>query len=150
MRWTTATELGCASFAVERSTDGASWIDLAELPCGAPDGSYGVIDPPPPRGTVYYRLRQTDTDGGFAHTPIASVVTDLTATATPTVTPVGGEWHLSGFPADATLLLHDATGRIVREFSAGTTVLPPGSLPRGTYVLRCTSCRERQAFRLLR
>jgi hypothetical protein len=53
-------------FAVERSRDMARWNVVSEVPGAVNSNSehrYEAVDPAPPSGINYYRLRQIDTDG---------------------------------------------------------------------------------------
>lgn len=64
--WSTLKELNNDHFTVERSQDARIFQPVAELP-GAGNtqssSNYEAMDPHPPVGTVYYRIRQTDYDG---------------------------------------------------------------------------------------
>ena len=59
--WRTTEEQDNAYFAVERSKEGAAFIELARVPAG--NGVYHYVDYAPFPGQNYYRLRQMDFDG---------------------------------------------------------------------------------------
>ncbi|MBL8010943.1 MAG: hypothetical protein JNJ64_10070, partial [Flavobacteriales bacterium] len=67
LSWATASEQDNAGFTVERSTDLEDWTAVAQV-AGAGDAqtllSYEALDDPAPPALLYYRLRQTDLDGG--------------------------------------------------------------------------------------
>lgn len=64
--WSTLKELNNDHFTVERSQDARIFQPVTEVP-GAGNtqsaSNYEAVDPRPPVGTVYYRIRQTDFDG---------------------------------------------------------------------------------------
>ena len=75
-RWETASETNSASFTVERSTDLVSWKEVGSLPGAGNSAStigYSLSDRSPPRGTIYYRVRQNDIDGSHSHSEVRSV-----------------------------------------------------------------------------
>jgi len=60
--WTTGTESNNSHFTIERSGNGADFIELATLPANT-SHSYTATDDHPLKGDNYYRLFQTDVDG---------------------------------------------------------------------------------------
>ncbi len=84
LKWRTATEVNNYGFEIQRSTDSKSWE-----PIGFMDGrgtvnspqSYSYTDPVTPAmqkaGSLYYRLRQVDRDGGQEYSPVVLVKTDI-------------------------------------------------------------------------
>ncbi|RZK36928.1 MAG: T9SS type A sorting domain-containing protein [Hymenobacter sp.] len=111
--WATASEQHNAGFEVQRSANG---VDFATLGAVAGMGTtssthaYRYVDAEPLRTTAYYRLRQLDTDGTVAYSPVVAVLAATSqadfgiypnptagqATAT-WATPVAGagRWHLA-------------------------------------------------------
>ena len=77
LSWDVASEVNNAGFAVQRSfSDGASWETLGMVPGRGTDRGlhhYMYADPVTSThrslGSVQYRLKQVDTDGGFATSP---------------------------------------------------------------------------------
>ncbi len=161
LAWTTASEKNNAYFAVERSRDGGR--TFAEIGRRTGAGStpvpqeYALTDGGVGRtaGTVYYRLRQVDTDGKFSFSDVRAIaftggVVGGPLTAYPN--PVAGgadatlkvafEGQVAGRYA---LTLYDAAGRAVltatHAVGAGAEAaqLAVGTLPAGTYTLRVTS-----------
>lgn len=78
LKWTTFTEKNNRSFFVERSADGYSWEEIAELP-GAGTSTevnrYQSEDRHFNSSLNYYRLRQVDYDGRFKYSEIVAVQT---------------------------------------------------------------------------
>ena len=156
LAWATASELNCASFAVERSTDGRAFLPLTTLPGAGTSSSaraYAWVDArlPARYETLYYRLRQTDLDATVTFSPVrtvgppaARIAPQLQAYPNPahgtiSVRVLG---PLAAGPAP-TYQVFDAHGRLVRlqaVADAGTeALLPLTGLPAGLYLLRCGS-----------
>ena len=68
VEWTTAAEINNDHFFVERSTDGFNY-EVIKVVQGAGNSTevinYVIYDDNPPRGVLYYRIRQTDFNGDF-------------------------------------------------------------------------------------
>lgn len=66
LAWSTATEMNCGSFLVERSADGIHYTAIAFLAAAGNSMSkmdYGVEDKKPVVGTTHYRLKLIDQHG---------------------------------------------------------------------------------------
>jgi len=156
LRWATATELNNYGFAVERTTDGEVWTEIAFVP-GAGSSStprrYGYRDEVLPRAAqLSYRLRQMDRDGSVEYSPVVMVAT---ASVRPGITdaypnPFNPSTTVSFTVAQegpVRLALMDATGRRVltvldgERLAAGThaRMLDAGYLPSGRYFLVLTA-----------
>jgi len=71
--WATAQEHNSDRFEVERSVDGRSFTHLGSVAAAGQAteiSRYQYLDAQPPRGTVYYRLRQVDWDGRFHYSEL--------------------------------------------------------------------------------
>ncbi|RZK23856.1 MAG: T9SS type A sorting domain-containing protein [Hymenobacter sp.] len=71
--WKTASEQGNAGFEVQRSADGVEFTTLATLSgMGTTQSAhaYSYFDAAPLAAKAYYRLRQLDTDGTSAYSPV--------------------------------------------------------------------------------
>ncbi|MFC7668707.1 hypothetical protein ACFQT0_16010 [Hymenobacter humi] len=82
LRWATASEKNNAFFAIESSHDGRAFTELSQV-SGKGNSSqaqtYQYTDPNLARyavNTVYYRLRQVDTDGKASYSPVATLSGD--------------------------------------------------------------------------
>ena len=76
LNWTTASELNNDYFSVQRSKDGAEFIEVAVVSGAGTKTSesfYRVVDHRPLIGTGYYRLKQTDIDGLSAYSKVIKV-----------------------------------------------------------------------------
>ncbi|MEO8085538.1 MAG: T9SS type A sorting domain-containing protein [Bacteroidota bacterium] len=76
--WSTATEINNDHFELERSIDNADFIKIVQVK-GFGAGvsttalNYQYLDKNVCNGTIYYRLKQVDTDGRFSYSNIVSV-----------------------------------------------------------------------------
>ena len=115
--WQTATETDNDFFTVERALDGRSWEPVSTI-----DGAgqsvatlrYRATDAYPHPGISYYRLRQTDFDGGYSHSRIRSVSVGLPIASTLRIypNPSQGRLTIEGEPDElAALEIHDALGK---------------------------------------
>jgi hypothetical protein len=76
LQWKTANELNNDFFTLEKSRDGNTWRGIGKLPGGGTThlpSTYSHQDPKPWNGVQYYRLSQTDFDGGVTHFPLIAV-----------------------------------------------------------------------------
>ena len=78
LTWTTASEYNSATFEVERATQPkAGFVSVGEPVPGAGTSAaphrYALLDGTAPAGTLYYRLRQRDTDGKVHYSDVATV-----------------------------------------------------------------------------
>lgn len=78
IRWSTATETNSDYFEIQRSSGGVDWVIVCNVDAVGTSTSttdYSAIDNSTIIGTVYYRLRQVDTDGReyFSRTEIVTV-----------------------------------------------------------------------------
>jgi len=77
LTWHTATELNNDYFTIERSADGETFTGVQTIE-GAGNSSqsrnYETMDLNPISGTSYYRLKQTDYNGAYSYSDVASVV----------------------------------------------------------------------------
>lgn len=145
--WTTASEHDNDHFVVERSMDGAFWEAAGTLPGAGFSNSmlrYELIDPNAFGDVVYYRLRQTDTDGTFTLSDIRVVRMDQYLNG-PTLFPNPAKDHFTvawdrAIEDGTTYELIDASGRRVPiqtetkgPLTTGVQLLHP--VP-GRYLLR--------------
>lgn len=146
--WNTISETNNDFFTVERSTDGENFVAIDRV-----DGTgysesalhYKSYDDNPNIGFNYYRLKQTDFDGGFTYSKIKSV---LIKSGKISLYPNPAVDHLYIATSDyedgeATYSISNVTGKeVVRgttRVNAGLTVIQLNqikSLQPGTYIVR--------------
>ena len=137
LHWRTAAEENNAGFTAQRSADGAAWTDLGEVAAGA--YTYAYTDEAPLNGTSYYRIRQTDADGRFSFSVVASVrLTAAGAFAFPN--PFTDRITVFSAVADE-VEVYDAAGRKVLTYahSGGGAQVQRMVLRPGVYTLRLRS-----------
>jgi uncharacterized repeat protein (TIGR01451 family) len=168
LRWSTASETNNAGFDVERSTDGETFTAIGFEPgVGTTEEaqSYRFVDREAPFATtLFYRLRQVDTDGTFEYSPVVEVEVTPSAVALLPVAPnpVSASARLRYELPEATtvrLQVFDLLGRRVATLADGEK--PAGrhevswqsaGLASGTYFVRLQagSTAQTQMLRLVR
>jgi hypothetical protein len=151
LRWTTASERNSAYFALERSTNGTTFIEadrVAAATTSIQTLAYQWPDPQRLLRTTYYRLRQVDNDGKVYYSrvvmlaPVQSVARILEVYPNPS-SGQAMQLLLQGYDGESiSLRVADALGRTVMTQNltpAGAQYLAPlelpHTLPTGTYVL---------------
>jgi hypothetical protein len=76
IRWATASEINNNLFSIERSSDGNNFVEILTIK-GANNSTriinYTTYDEDPPKGILYYRLKQTDNNGTYSYSKIESI-----------------------------------------------------------------------------
>jgi hypothetical protein len=164
LHWQTLSEVGNASFHIERSREGSSFREV-----GSVAGSlyaqqlqtYQWKDPAPLGGRWYYRIRQVDLDGDFSYSPLLSIQLpeQVRLLMFPNPLQNGQDLKLNGYlPQDGPLhiQLFNGLGGLVyqqleRERSAGlfekNIQLP--QLSPGHYLLKARLSEQQFIFRLI-
>lgn len=157
LHWVTASEKNSQYFAIERSADGTSFSTLRTVAAAGTTSArttYNHTDEQPLFGTSYYRLRQVDTDGTTAFSPV-QLIRLGSANAEGLAVYPGGEaqqWVVSSaLPAavlasgPASVRVFDALGRSQRVAAVpdgsqtGRWTLDMRTLPAGMYIVRLVS-----------
>jgi fibronectin-binding autotransporter adhesin len=129
--WATASEQHSAYFVVQRSADGHTFTDLQRV--AAQGGStsrhdYAALDAAPLAGLSYYRLRQVDTDGKAAYSPVVTMRFADRQTTTPSLVAYPNPAPVQGFRLLATNF--GTTGGTVQVFNnVGRLVLTHVAAP---------------------
>ncbi|MDR3668693.1 MAG: YCF48-related protein, partial [Ignavibacteriaceae bacterium] len=77
LRWSTASEINNLGFNIERSKDLKSWVNLSFLNgagTSTQTHSYSYVDKNLQAGGYYYRIKQTDLNGGYKYYYVASEI----------------------------------------------------------------------------
>jgi hypothetical protein len=169
LEWATASEQQNAYFQVESSLDGRTFTPLGRV-VGAGTSperhTYQFRDADLARyaaAQVYYRLRQVDSDGTSAFSPVRLLVVPVaafTVTAIPTALPTGQALHLlvrTATAGPAWLYITDALGHYLGQRSLS---LPTGistiALPEaaqwapGLYLVRVQQGAQQQVAKVVR
>lgn len=150
LNWRTASEKNNDHFDIERSLTGTEFVKIGQVrgqgtttsltDYALTDAGIGVLA----RGLVYYRLRQVDTDGQTAYSPVRSLsfgpsAGKLAIGLVPNPAAGGTSLDLTQMPSGTyQVSLVDAMGRVVRglRLSAGQThLLDLRPLASGTYTV---------------
>ncbi|RFP66698.1 T9SS C-terminal target domain-containing protein [Hymenobacter lapidiphilus] len=162
--WTTAQEVNSASFVVERSNDGSSFVPVATLPARGTSTQhldYRITDKNAgvQAGLRYYRLLQLDLDGTVARSDVKTVLFDGQGSATavrlfPNPTSANVTLDLEALPTGPYRVeVLSAEGRKVAEWSANggqQQVLPTQNLVKGVYLLRISGHNTTQVLKLVK
>ena len=147
--WSTATEHSNAGFEVWRRIEGEAdfsevgWVD------GAGDSqqfiSYSHPDVNATTKTSYYKLKQVDHDGQSDWSPVVAVEgAGVASLLVAHPNPARDMIILSGLPEHtASITLHDASGRLVKQWLNTTMLDGLGALDRGVYLLSATDAEGR-------
>ena len=127
--WSVSEQVDVAGYTVEHSGSDGFFRAVGEVSYRA-DGQYSTTVAAP-AGMNYYRIRQTDLDGAFSLSNVATLagVGELIVAPNPTTGPV----RVLGTEVDRLQVL-SPTGRLVREVARPEVDLD--ALPRGMYLLR--------------
>ncbi|MBT2559140.1 T9SS type A sorting domain-containing protein [Hymenobacter sp. ISL-91] len=162
--WTTVQEVNSASFVVERSNDGSSFVPVATLPARGTSNqrlNYRITDKNAgaQAGLRYYRLLQLDLDGTVARSDVKTVRFDGRSSDTavrlfPNPTSANVTLDLAQLPTGAYRVeVLGAEGRKVAEWSASggqEQVLPTQNLAKGVYLLRISGHNTTQVIKLVK
>ena len=140
VRWTTASEKNSAYFEIQRSLDGRVFVSVATAMArgtGSQPTTYAFLDRAPPAAACYYRLRQVDTDGTVAFSPVVIVNgSEGTSLLALHPNPAGSSFHFIVEAATPYRVLNQM-GQVLLEGTTetGTATVAVGSLPAGFYHL---------------
>lgn len=144
LRWETASELNTLDFIVERSGDGRNWSSLAHVPAAGNSSilqKYSYVDAAPINGKNYYRLLQTDLNGGTTYSEIRTLkfslsVSPLTVIGNPVVNGLL-QIQFSG-TVQQPAALYDADGKLLlrMDLKPGLNNVDVSKCAKGIYWLR--------------
>lgn len=145
LSWSTASELNNDFFTVLRTKDGQMWEPVLKIQGAGTSQetkSYEGVDESPYRGRSYYRLRQTDFDGGFTYSEMKSVKitgeNELSVLVYPN--PSQGQVLIALEEKPQTVLSYEVSDELGHVLLSGQlealeTELSLSELPKGIYVI---------------
>ena len=155
LNWNTMVEINTAYFTIQRSSDGISFQDIAQVNSKSSDTSsvyelnYTYTDHAPLSGTSYYRLLITDKDGTTTHSEIVQLTNDRVAGIKifPTVLQNSSLFVQSDKPIkNAKLEIFDLSGKRITESNwevlsgnQSVSVMTSSRAAKGAYLARLTS-----------
>ena len=139
VRWTTASEKNSAYFEIQRSRDSRVFVSVATAMArgtGSQPTTYAFLDRASPVAACYYRLRQVDTDGTVAFSPVVTVDGSEGTLSALHPNPAGSSFHFTVEAATPYRVLNQM-GQVLLEGTTetGTATVAVGSLPAGLYHL---------------
>ena len=153
LSWTTASEINCDGFEIERSLDGNRFSKIGNIKSKSTNGNsnttlqYYFQDSKPLIGTNYYRLKQMDIDGNYKYSNVATVKFDSPTTffiQSVFPNPAVGFSDinlLSKFSGNGSVVLYDEAGRKINQFSTylntgeNSIHIYTGDLSNGVYII---------------
>lgn len=154
VQFSTASEVNNDYFTIERSTDGLSFEEAGRIQgAGHSDRliKYSFTDVAPKSGINYYRVRQTDYDGAFAHSDVVKVCMPIKA-ITWDFTTDGNTIRVLTQEVNLMVRIVDATGRnmlTVNNLTPGDDIYI-GFLPVGMYFLEFSGDHFRETKRMIK
>ncbi|GAB3814530.1 hypothetical protein GCM10028895_07720 [Pontibacter rugosus] len=163
LNWATASEVNNERFVIERSEDAKSFTMVGSIKGALNSHStvyYSMVDANAPLGTVYYRLKQVDTDGTFKYSTVVAVevVNGINSKAVailyPNPTSGLAKLNMSSLPTGMyTISIISMDGRVVKQLQLNTEVeqqLDFSNLTNGKYVLRLQGQRLQQTISFIK
>jgi hypothetical protein len=125
LNWTTASESNNDYFAIERSSNGIEFNQIAKVD-GAGNSlttlNYSFKDENPLSGISYYRLKQVDFNGKFSYSEICSVTNNgdgnVSFYPNPVRTSLTIDYEFSEKPKSNVISVTDVTGKLVSVSSS--------------------------------
>jgi hypothetical protein len=146
LSWVTASESNNDYFAIERSTDGINFEQIAKQ-AGAGNSvttlNYFFKDDNSLKGISYYRLKQVDFDGKFSYSEICSLTNNgdgnISFYPNPVKNTLTIDYDFSDKPKANIITVTDVMGKLVQvnySFSDSKVSLDCSSLAEGIYFLK--------------
>ena len=152
LNWATASEKNSDRFEVQRSATGEAFETVGTVKGQGNTSSahnYAFVDSRPLAGRSYYRLRQVDTDGTTAYSPVAAVQVRNELAVYPN--PSAGIVTLPATLGDVHYRLLNTIGQTLLSGQAtGNDQLDLTKLAKGTFFLELTGEAGRTTQRLVR
>lgn len=156
--WETASELNNDFFAIERSKDAEQWEDITTIKGAGTTAQatrYQAFDSQPLGGRSFYRLRQTDFDGQFAHSNIVSIDFKGTLSVRISPNPSAGVFTITGSDPiqDLQLRLFNNIGQqlpLELRDENGISTFDISYYPQGIYILQVLDGVAVRSFRLVK
>ena len=152
LNWATASEKNSDRFEVQRSATGGTFETVGTVKGQGNTSSahnYAFVDSRPLAGRSYYRLRQVDTDGTTAYSPVATVQLRNELAVYPN--PSAGIVTLPATLGDVHYRLLNTIGQTLLSGQAtGNDQLDLTKLAKGTFFLELTGEAGRTTQRLVR
>jgi hypothetical protein len=166
LNWSTATEVNNKGFDVERSVNGKDFSSIAFVKTKAEQGNaaglnYTFIDGRNVKGTVYYRLKQTDNDGVYSYSTIekVSMANNASFTVSAMGNPVKDDIVLAVNTSSARTVQLQVTGasgvivyarQVALQVGESTLTIPASGVGSGMLFVTVTDGESKQVIRLVK
>lgn len=144
LKWSTLSETHNLGFAVEKSSNGINYTQVAFINSSSINGNgavYQYIDHQPQRGKNYYRIKQVDIDNRFTYSGVKILNFDIKPIIligpNPATDFITVKTELEN--AKTSVILFNQQGQILKKVSNTTQQqikLPVSELPNGIYYLQ--------------
>jgi hypothetical protein len=155
--WITLTEINNDYFTVERSLDGESWEDIVSVRGAGTTNkkhNYTAYDEQPQNGLSYYRIKQTDFDGSFAHSYVVRIQLEGIVSLKVYPNPSSNTFTVTGSEnIAASVLMLDVLGRPVSPNIAavdGGWIVNTEEIPAGVYFLQIITPNWKRVVRIVK
>jgi hypothetical protein len=134
--WTTSSEINNDYFTIEKSKDGINWVFVNEQSGSGNSNSllyYSDVDNSPFGGVSYYRLKQTDFNGGYKYSEIVSLenIKDRVMSVYPN--PVKDALTIANMDETFTVKVYSINGQII--YTGSTSSINTSEWSKGIYQL---------------
>ncbi|MDE3213110.1 MAG: T9SS type A sorting domain-containing protein [Bacteroidota bacterium] len=144
--WQTQQEFNSDAFQIERSTDGANFIQIGEVSAAGNSGvahNYSFTDGTlTGSGTFYYRLKMVDIDGTYSYSTIHSISAGAplnSYSVFPNPVPAGNKITIHNLTGPSVIRVFDLSGRMLNSFNASNTRQSEINIKEpGTYLIQIT------------
>jgi hypothetical protein len=146
IEWQTSAEINNDYFTVERSGDAKSWDEIRNI-AGAGNSNqliyYSIIDNKPFSGLSYYRLKQTDYDGDFSYSN-SVIVNFESQDGSVVLYPKPAQNYISVKSKSDVIrvIIHDASGQILKEYKDCNGRLDISTLNPGVYYVEVVNTAD--------
>jgi hypothetical protein len=143
LSWQTVWEQQSKEFIVQHSSNGITWINVANLPASGNRNStsnYNHIHTAPVTGSNYYRIRQIDQDGRSGYSEVRQITMNRNNPLSIVTTNLVDDGRLQLRVYQSTYLsLYNAEGKLIwkKQFAPGTHIINTGNYLKGIYFLKC-------------
>lgn len=157
--WTTGSEINNDHFVVQRSTDAASWKNIATVAANkTTNGSYTYFDASALAGKNYYRILQVDRDGKSSSTAIKNLLLAGKKVISVTPNPVVDNINLAlkNYDGNVVVSVRSTDGKtIIRQTvnvtanGANVSIPVAGKLTPGIYFVSVNGAGIKESARIL-
>ena len=134
LQWQTEAEVNCKHFVIEKSSNGVQFTSIATVAAqNQMSNHYHFTDASAPAQTIWYRIRQINTDGKY--TISNTVLLQLQAATLKVINPVLQKTLQLQLPVATSIQLLDANGRqwLLQKLPAGNHRIPVQQCNTGLY-----------------